>query len=152
MTKNSTYWSNLQQYGFLYETNYPDWHIPGTCFYCGDLKSEQDHCPPVSWADTLISKQKSGVLKYLKVPCCQHCNKILGSKALFTLLERVEHVHESLADKYDHELCLWSEDELKEMSREFQIMIRARRENLNILHARVKNSEKRLLEEKRNPA
>lgn len=137
----------LKQYGNLYHTHYPLNHRPGTCFYCGDLKSEHDHCPPLSWVDAVITEKHNLGIELLRIPSCSDCNNILGDKPLFTPLERVQYIHEKLSAKYERGFTLWSDEELEEMSSDFQRVIKARRKKLSFLLERVKGSEWRLTEE-----
>lgn len=115
------------------------------CFYCGEPASGRDHCPPLVWADQFTrAQQRRDEVKFLLVPSCSHCNSILGSRALFTPLERVEYVAKRLEDMYERQAHLWSEDEIKGMSPMFQKSIRGRKRQLDALRDRVRAAQWRV--------
>lgn len=86
------------------------------CFYCGHPADCLDHHPPISKVD----EYEAFVLvdeRYVKVWCCQECNRILGDSLQLTLLERDDELKARLAKKYSKYLFQpeWSEAELKMM-------------------------------------
>lgn len=80
--------------------------------------------------------KKDGI-KFLLIPCCTNCNKILSDRALFTTLSRTQYVKEKLEIMYEKAVALWSEDEILEMSPTFQKVIKAKAAKLKILHERA---------------
>lgn len=136
-------------YGHLYKP-YSYSEMPGSfgCFYCGEPAWTIDHCPPVSWLESTrmhyMIRRKIG---FYTVRCCSECNTALGSKGLFTLLERVSFLRKKLEDKYEKQVNLWAEDELLEMSPMFAKAIRGRSVLQKILLGRVQALQWREREE-----
>jgi hypothetical protein len=75
------------------------------------------------------------------VPSCSECNTILGDRHLTTLTERADYVFKRLSTKYDKAFVLWSDEDISEMSKEFQKSIRARKRSLSLLLTRVRHAE-----------
>lgn len=117
----------------------------GVCFYCGDIATELDHCPPLAWVDLkTFDNWKKDNVSFLLVSSCSQCNQRLGDKPLFKLSERVEHIMKYLEDKYEKNSTLWSDDEIKEMSKDFQKTIKARQKAALFNLKRVRHSQWRL--------
>jgi hypothetical protein len=116
------------------------------CFYCGDLAGERDHCPPLSWVESRrLSDWKRDGVRFVVVPACGHCNNLLGDRPLFTLVERAEFIERRLETLYEREAALWSEEEIAEMSPEFQRTLRARKRALVLLMDRVRTAQWRCM-------
>lgn len=109
------------------------------CFYCGDHAETIDHCPPLTWVESkrMEDWRRSGV-EFVLLPSCGDCNKRLGPKGLFTPMERVSFLRAKLDTLYEHKVTLWSDDEIAEMSPQFQKAIHARRDSLRHLLDRVR--------------
>lgn len=139
----------LSAYGHLYSRHIAD-HLPYSlgCFYCADVASDIDHCPPIRWIEAKKPKQwrQSGI-EFLTVRACKWCNQKLGAKALFTLGERAEYIEEALMQQYEKEAHLWSEAEILQMSPEFQRTIRARQRATQELLTRARAAEWRKVRE-----
>jgi len=125
----------LKNYDHWYERHYSS--RPG-CFYCGDLASTIDHCPPISFCEI---KNKNWFeekkLKFYKVVCCSSCNTKLGDRSLLTLHERTLFILSKL-ENATNKLVHWSDDEIKEMSPMFTKIIEAKKEQNKILFARLR--------------
>lgn len=127
----------LRQYGHLYQrVDAPR----DKCVYCGDSASTLDHCPPLSSAP-LWDRRPTSRPRFLLAPSCAECNLILGDRHLVTLTERVEFIFRRLTSKYEKAFALWPEEDIREMSPEFQISIRARKRGLTLLLGRVRHAE-----------
>lgn len=125
----------LTQYRHKYTPHFSE---QGKCFYCGDVATERDHCPPVSWCD--VTTEKTWIrfkVIFVTLQCCAPCNLTLGGKPIFTVLDRVIFLEQYLSNKFERIVSLWSNEEIAEMSPEFQRSIRARRKVVNALHARI---------------
>lgn len=136
-------------YGHLY-TRYEAERMPGGfgCFYCAEPAATMDHCPPLAW----IEGKSTGYFRRLGIgfhliASCQECNSKLGSKGLFTPLERVQFMRKSLEDEYEKKMTLWSDDEIGEISPMFQKSIQARKNGFRILLEKVRAAQWRELSE-----
>lgn len=122
-------------YGGRYSRHYSS--RPG-CFYCGDMASTIDHCPPLSFCEVKDKKWfDDNNVKFYTVACCSECNQKLSNKILLTLKERAEFILTFLEKKTD-ELVMWTEDEIMEMSKVFERAIRARKKQHDVLYERVR--------------
>lgn len=125
----------ISAYNHLYEHHSSS--RPG-CFYCGDVASTIDHCPPLTFCDVKnLEWFREKKIKFYKVSSCVDCNKKLGNKALLTLQERADFLMKKLENKTD-ELVIWTDDEVAEMSEMFTKMIKARKEQNKILFDRTR--------------
>ena len=125
----------LSKYGDRYERHFSS--RPG-CFYCGDIASTIDHCPPLSFCDVKDEKWfKDKKIKFYTVACCKECNQKLASRPILTLRERAEYILNVLEKKTD-QLVVWTEDEIMEMSKVFERSIRARKKQHDIIFDRVR--------------
>ena len=138
--KRRALWEKM--YGARYQKHYSS---RTGCFYCGDHANTIDHCPPLSLCDLQekkwFDKKKIG---FYKVQCCRWCNQKLSNRFLLTLEERAAYILNSLerlADKF----VIWGEDEMKEMSEEFQMMLRAKKLEQNITINRIQFCQQLLM-------
>ena len=106
--------SSLIKYDYLYETRGNRY---GNCTYCGIPASTLDHVPPISWSASANEDAKKE-MNFYKIPSCDECNSALSNLRLFSVMERIHHVHTWLKKKYKKALRMpyWDEDELKELS------------------------------------
>ncbi|MNQ54105.1 hypothetical protein D3C85_681660 [compost metagenome] len=86
-----------------------------TCFYCGDVATDEDHMPPVSrYHDYMAIYDKHAPLM---VPSCSECNsKILGNTLQPDIYKRFDYVKKCLirkAGKYIRLGNMWTEDDLQ---------------------------------------
>lgn len=94
-----------------------------TCFYCGcDSSSSRDHVVPVSYQSESRDYKKGDI-----VLCCKECNSLLGNKPIFTVEERADYLSRRIYQKYKKhiESPSWSDEELLDMSPEFQKSIKS---------------------------
>lgn len=139
----------LAQFGGFYERHEFE-RMPGSfgCFYCAEPADTIDHTPPLSWIESRrMEDWRSRGIKLLTVPCCGECNRTLGSRALFTPLDRATYLERWLLNKYDRAGRLWSEEEIAEMSKDFQRTIRARKREAERLLVRARAAQWRLQRE-----
>lgn len=139
----------VTQYGSFYERHEFE-RMPGSfgCFYCAEPADTTDHVPPLSWIESRrLEDWRSRGIKLLTVPCCADCNRILSSKGIFTPMERAAYMEGRLLTKYDRAGRLWSEDEIAEMSKDFQRTIRARKREAERLLVRARAAQWRLQRE-----
>lgn len=130
-------------YGSLYSPYYADPYPGGFgCFYCAEPAGTRDHCPPLTWYETrTMENWKRDGVEMVTLPACLDCNRTLGERALFTPLLRVQYVVKKLEQKYERKSTLWPEDEIAEMSPEFQRTIRARVGQLRVLLDRLRAAQ-----------
>lgn len=104
----------IHKYDYLYEIRGNRY---GNCTYCGIPASTLDHMPPISWTDSANEKAKEE-MNFYKLPSCEECNNALGNLRLFSVMDRVHHVHAWLKNRYKKALRMpyWDEDELNELS------------------------------------
>lgn len=86
-------------------------------------------------------------IKFLLLPACDECNRALGDKPYFTPAERAAFIEQRLTQVYERQATLWTEDEIREMSPQFQKSIRARRKQLVALLGRVRAAQWRVVRE-----
>ena len=122
-------------YGHLYEH-----HASSRvgCFYCGEPPTTIDHCPPLTLCevkskDWFIEKN----IKFYKVSSCMDCNQKLGSRPYLRLIDRAEFILKKL-EVQTQKNTYWAEDEIEEMGKMFQKMIRAKKVAQNYDFARVR--------------
>ena len=77
-----------------------------TCTYCGAPADSRDHVIPKSYSGIGSKSHKH------TVPCCQHCNKILGNIALHTVHERAWYIGKRLFEKSE-KIKIGERDELE---------------------------------------
>ena len=95
------------------------------CIYCGNTTSlTRDHVIPVSWTGFKRSYQVGDTVK-----CCRECNTILGDKPFFSVSKRANYLASRYARKYRRIIRhpVWEDEEIQEMSREFQSTLKARK-------------------------
>lgn len=125
----------LAIYGRFYRTHYTEQR---SCFYCDEPATDRDHAPPVAWVESnTITQWRKMRIPLVKVLACAECNRLIGSKPLFTTRERLEFLDRSLTDRYEKATNLWTDEEISEMSPQFAKTIRARRSALIGLHRRI---------------
>jgi len=107
------------------------------CTYCGDVADTFDHIVPVSYRHNSRNKSEN---RDMAVPCCRECNSTLQDKLLFTIRERAHYLYNRYSIKYKKILSFpdWSDNELEEMSVEFQRSIRASIVYKSLLNSRIR--------------
>jgi hypothetical protein len=145
-SKNSKERKRLYQiYNRLYEMHYSESSSKGCCFYCGEPASTIDHCPPLTWIEAMtVNEWLKAKIPLVKIHSCSDCNKVLGTKPIFTLYERAAYLEKDFLNKYEKQSTLWSNDEIKEMSYMFQLQIKGKIEKAKILLVRARNLQNRL--------
>lgn len=100
----------LSRYHHLYH------HIDndGVCIYCGDVADVDDHVPPITRVDDYRAFGLNQEY-YLVVPCCSHCNGLLGSSLQRTLLERIYVLNDKLRDRLRKDGADWTPEQLDEL-------------------------------------
>jgi hypothetical protein len=130
----------LRIFGGLYEKH---WTEEVGCFYCAAPFSEWDHCPPLSWMDTINHQKYKKVL----LKCCSECNKLLSDKPLFTAWERVDFIENKLNDKLDECVLVeesWGEiDKMKDGLIKWKLTREKHRQEM--LVARIRAAQQRLI-------
>ena len=103
------------------ETHYmiAKFFIQDKCAYCGDIPNALDHVPPISWAYSLGYKYMTEEedAPFIKIPCCNECNSLLGAKNLFTVKERKQYIASSLRQRYRkiRENPIWDMEDIVEL-------------------------------------
>lgn len=121
------------------------------CQYCGDKRESLDHVPPLAVAvDMDVDKFRKGGGELLLVPCCLICNQLLNAKLLMTLSERTHFLWERYAKEIDRMSDLWEEDEIAELGRGLQPMVRARQNKVAMYVRKLRGVEDRMLEMERD--
>lgn len=136
-----------QTYDHLYDVHYGGADEMHKCFYCSDHADTFDHCPPLSRVESKTTDdwRNSGTY-FVKVKACFSCNVMLGNKPFFTLRERAYFLEDALLTKFEKQSKLWTEDEIAEMSPDFQRTIRAKQRDTKQLLARARMVQWRLLQ------
>lgn len=106
------------------------------CTYCGEPANTYDHVPPRHWLSSnpkLVPREKSSV------PACAECNQTIGGKLLFGVGSRAEFLKAKYLKKYKKVLNFtpWLEDELEDMSEDFQKTLRATQVLKQIIQERL---------------
>lgn len=73
--------------------------LSGFCVYCGQIADSLDHVPPISLAADLPLPAFLDLNPSL-LPCCQHCNSIIGDSHNLSLSSRREIVEKYLEKRY----------------------------------------------------
>lgn len=136
-------------YGHLYKRHLYNVHPASEgCYYCGAGAESIDHMPPLAWVDLLCPSKKMGKGRSkqicLLMAACLDCNQRLGDRPLFSLIERVRHIENSLLKKYENESSLWTDDEINEMGPEFRRTLKARRVKYQWLLQRIRHVQWRV--------
>ena len=146
MSKNKERDRLFKTYNSLYSTHFSEDAKRNCCFYCGDVAGTVDHVPPLSWVESKTTKEwKKSKIPFVRIQCCVECNRMLGSKPLFTVYERVEFLEKKLLDQYEKRSTLWSKEEIAEMSAMFQRQIIAKQNQAKQLLARARGLQQRLM-------
>ena len=142
----------LKQYGHLYRRHAGEGVNWRECFYCSDPSETVDHCPPLSWVESRTAKSwRAAGIPLALMPACRACNGLLGDKPLFTALDRLLSLENALERRYEREAALWSDEEIAEMSPEFQRTIKARRAKTKHLMGRIRHVQWRALNDETFP-
>ena len=122
------------------------------CFYCGQIGTTLDHCPPIAFCDDKnFDWFKERKIGFYLVNSCNECNQKLSNKPLFYLEERAEFILKCLELKAD-KAVIWGDDEIQEMSKTFQKMIIARKLQQNVLFDRIRFCQELLTRQEDFPA
>jgi hypothetical protein len=112
----------IAQLGHLYERMQCE--NSALCWYCSTDKECIDHCPPLAILPNLdIDKFRNEDGKFILIPACHQCNRLLGSKHLFTPIERLFWLLDKYKYLYNKQYKGWTDDEIKEMGYSFQLLI-----------------------------
>ena len=111
------------------------------CFYCADVATNVDHCPALTSTQLFDEAKKRDWPPHYLLPACGECNRRLCARALFTPSVRAAYLMRKLDSEYERRFALWSEDEIAEMSKDFQRTIRARKAALELLGKRLRSLE-----------
>lgn len=131
----------------LYGKRYARWDgqkIKGSlgCVYCADASGSVDHVPPLSHVDRYSMQEWAARgVKFLLVPACMDCNRMLGARALYSVQERAAYIAKKLEDAYEKNAALWSDAEVSEMGAEFKRTIIAKRRQNEALLDRVRAAQ-----------
>jgi len=115
---------NMAVFDQLYELDYRGNRLE--CAYCGDVRSELDHCPPIAVVGLVGTKKlRERGVKFRKYPCCSACNNTLGGKPLTSYGERLLYLYNNLLKKAE-KLPHWSDDEIEELGGDLKRQVKAR--------------------------
>lgn len=105
------------------------------CIYCGNTtEMTRDHVIPVSWSGFKRSYAAGDVVK-----CCRECNVALSNKPFFCISKRANYLAHHYTRKYRKILNhpVWTDEELEEMSRDFQSTLVCRNNLKSYCMARI---------------
>ena len=118
----------IKHYGRLYQADLSHGRL--TCAYCGDVRECLDHCPPISLIERIgVKALKERHVDFILYPCCNKCNKILGSRLLANYEERLSYLYEYTQNSLDGKI-FWTKEELSELGGELRRMVEARQKVL----------------------
>lgn len=82
------------------------------CFYCGSPADTEDHCPPLSLAESFPGEDR------VLLRCCRLCNSLLGARFLLTPYARAEYLIKKYAKRWHKDLDMpnWSDEEIEELT------------------------------------
>lgn len=107
-----------------------------TCTYCREHADCYDHTIPIAYRHNTRNGFEN---KTYSVPSCTECNTTLGAAPLFTIRERAEYIlkkylckHKKIINYVD-----WCDEELEEMSAEFNRTIRATMKMKDVIKDRI---------------
>lgn len=99
------------------------------CWYCGELAASRDHVKPQSATNSV---------KSFTVPCCRHCNSVLGDIALYSDAERGRYIANRLIEKLKE--CAdpeWEDNEIEELGYNLKTVVLRTIKHRLILERRV---------------
>lgn len=76
-----------------------DLGLSGFCVYCGQTADTFDHVPPISFAADMRLPEFLDLNPSL-LPCCRHCNSIIGDSLNLTLSSRREMIEKHIEKRY----------------------------------------------------
>lgn len=102
------------------------------CFYCSDPAGTLDHVPPLSFMDLLTKEkiEKDRIPRSL-VPCCIECNSALGSRNLFSVMDRLLFLESYYEAFFKQQKALWTDEEIEELGPSLRESVRHRQDKLN---------------------
>lgn len=113
----------------------------GECFYCGERATGLDHCPPLAFTEGLGPAW--ALVRHYLLPTCGDCGRRLSAtRVLETPSQRAGYLATRVGELFERRCNLWSDDEIQEMSPDFQRTIRARQVALMGLGKRVRRLER----------
>lgn len=112
-----------------------------SCFYCGDLATQEDHVIPHSFPHSGDNRMGWFVDT---VPSCQECNAVLHTSLFDTLDERLAYLAGKMKLRYKSELKhpVWSKQELSELSPRLRKQISDRSNARKWAELRINNLER----------
>jgi len=78
------------------------------CVYCGEIATQDEHFPPMSYS-----------LHGYILPACAECNSLAGTNYPTDFVNRASRVKERLRNRYQHQMETpdWSQEEIDEFGR-----------------------------------
>jgi len=106
------------------------------CTYCGEHADCYDHTIPVAYRHNTRNNSEN---RTYAVPSCTECNTTLGAAPLFTIRERAEYVLKKYMCKHKKILNFvdWCDEELEEMSEDFNRTIKATMRMKAVIEGRI---------------
>ena len=124
---------NLKKYDHLYDLYGA---MDDGCIYCGDIASQRDHVPPISYISSIDITVYRKHYKMLKVPCCPDCNVKLSSNSLLTINDRKRFVRDKVRRSKFMKTLRWDEDELNELHDLLRVSVEASMKMKDIYESR----------------
>jgi hypothetical protein len=133
--------ADLKQVGHLYK--FDACFGETICAYCGELATTLDHVMPVAAAAQLYDMIMADRARYRHaltiVPCCEDCNRRLGTR-FFTCLSAKRAALAILLRRKHWRLlsiCDWEEGEMKPMGRMLHTYIEGREAKRKVIEDRL---------------
>jgi transposase len=105
------------------------------CFYCGMPATTDDHVPPVSSVEVLLSSEKIVLEDCLIVPACSRCNRWLGAFPEHRLSRRRRYIKDRFRKKLrEGGGGEWIEEEVSELGPNMKREVLSYQQNRDLLH------------------
>lgn len=110
----------------------------GYCVYCGGPNQCRDHVVPATQDNTRMYGEDKCVA------CCNECNSLLGSRALYSVKERAGYLAETYSRRYAKVLAMpeWTKEELSEVSPKIQKLVLHNKVLKQIIEDRIKTASR----------
>lgn len=114
-------------FGNLYTRFVPKGESGDFCYYCGDYADTLDHVPPLNSVENMrMEEWHKQKLPFVLIRACTSCNSKLGSKPIYSILERVANIIHKLEKEYEKVMDnKWSDTELKELGKNLKSIVSA---------------------------
>jgi len=111
-----------------------DW---SKCIYCNSNMQVWDHCPPLSYCESIdVQQYKNNGNTFTLYPCCNICNNQLNSYKESDIYLRFEHLINAYTKKIS-KYVQWTDTELNELGYSLRTFIKNKQSIYNIFRKKI---------------